>query len=148
MAVSIIRWSADVFLLLEAVNSAKEAVANETLSYKDGIPREDNSKRNRTKVLVATKAEKQVAESKEDRDIIATRITEINEGLQSLNPNRHSGILINRIPKAFESSLKAQRSYRRAMDDSFNGIETAIQTIGPRPGFSSFVPILDELISR
>ena len=94
--------------------------------------------------------EKQVAESKEDRDIIATRITEINEEVakfESQIPSQWNSVSTE-YQKHLKVLSKAQRSYRRAMDDSFNGIETAIQTIGSRPGFSSFVPILDELISK
>ena len=143
----------DVFPLLEAVNSAKEVVANETLSYKDLhtevriIQREIGKLKGLEKRL---KVEKQVAESKEDRDIIATRITEINEEVakfESQIPSQWNSVSTE-YQKHLKVLSKAQRSYRRAMDDSFNGIETAIQTIGSRPGFSSFVPILDELISK
>ena len=43
---------------------------------------------------------------------------------------------------------KEQRGYRRAMDDSYNGIEEAMSIIASGAGFTAFQPVLAELMAR
>ncbi len=49
--------------------------------------------------------------------------------------------------KHLKALSKEQRGYRRAMDDSYNGIEEAMSIIASGDGFVAFQPVLDDLMA-
>ena len=146
----------NAFLVLPSfddVNVAQKVVDDATIEYsvKHGEVRiVQREVRKIEKKIKRLKREKQVADDQAALDHIEEEI---------LVSETQMGELISSIPsewetvsKAYQEKLKnlikAQRKFRRAMDDSYEGISESIKLISSGDDFEKFKGDLDELLTK
>ena len=141
-----------IFAQLEAINAAKAVLDEATISYASlhtqvrDIQREIGKLEGLNKRY---KSERQTSDNEEEKAEIIAKMEKVDAQIAAFEGQIPANW--KTVSADYQTHLKAlskeERSYRRAMDDSFNGIQEAMSIISTGDGFIAFQPLLAELMA-
>ncbi|MGB2020914.1 MAG: TRAP transporter large permease subunit [Candidatus Puniceispirillaceae bacterium] len=141
-----------VFTRLEAINAAQVVLDEATISYSALHTQVRVIQREIGKLETLKKRVKSNIQTSDD-DAEKTDLKAKLEAVDAKIADFESQVPANwkTVSGDYQKHLKAlskeQRGYRRAMDDSYNGIEEAMSIIASGEGFVAFQPVLDDLMA-
>jgi hypothetical protein len=144
--------ASSVFKKLDSINMAQAMLDEATVSYASLHTKVRVIQREVGKLESQQKRNKRDKQSTDDESVIkdiTMKMEQIDTEILNLNaqiPENWETVAAE-YQKHLKSLAKEQRGYRRAMDDSYNGIEEAMSVIGSGDGFVAFQPILVELMA-
>ena len=141
-----------VFDKLESVKNAKEIVESATTAYASlhtevrDIQREIGKLERQQK---RNKRAKQTSDDADEKEKLTLKMENIDKDIANLESKIPSDwkAVSDEYQKLLKVLAKAEREYRRAMDDSYSGINEAIEIISAGDGFVAFQPLLADLIT-
>ena len=142
-----------VFTRLEAINAAQAVLDEATVSYAVLHTQVRDIQREIGKLKTLQKrykSDRQTADSDEERAMVSAKMEQVDAQMaefESRIPDNWKAVS-GEYQKHLKVLSKEQRGYRRAMDDSYNGIEEAMSIIASGAGFTAFQPVLAELMAR
>ena len=141
-----------VFTRLEAINAAQAVLDEATVSYaalhtqvrviQREIGKLETLKKRYKSNLQTSDDDAEKAELTAKLDDVDAKIADF----ESQVPADWKAVS-GEYQKHLKALSKEQRGYRRAMDDSYNGIEEAMSIIASGDGFVAFQPVLEELMA-
>ena len=141
-----------VFTRLEAINAAQAVLDEATVSYaamhtqvrviQREIGKLENLKKRYKSNIQTSDDDAEKADLIAKRDGVDAKIADF----ESQIPADWKAVS-SEYQKHLKVLSKEQRGYRRAMDDSYNGIEEAMSIIASGDGFAAFQPVLAELMA-
>ena len=141
-----------VFTRLEAINAAQVVLDEATISYSALHTQVRVIQREIGKLETLKKRVKSNIQTSDD-DAEKTELKAKLEAVDAKIADFESQVPADwkTVSGDYQKHLKAlskeQRGYRRAMDDSYNGIEEAMSIIASGEGFVAFQPVLDDLMA-
>ncbi|MGB1183249.1 MAG: TRAP transporter large permease subunit, partial [Candidatus Puniceispirillaceae bacterium] len=141
-----------VFTRLEAINAAQAVLDEATISYAALHTQVRVIQREIGKLETLKKRVKSNIQTSDD-DAEKTKLKAKLEAVDTKIADFESQVPADwkTVSVDYQKHLKAlskeQRGYRRAMDDSYNGIEEAMSIIASGDGFVAFQPVLDDLMA-
>jgi len=142
-----------VFAKLAVVTQAKTELETATVSYADIHAEVRDIQGEISKIdrrMKRYKSELQTADSSEDKEAAKAKIdaaTTEKKAYEAAIPAEWKSVSAE-YQKHLKALAKAEREYRRAMDDSFGAVNEAISVISSGAGFASFTPVLDALVAE
>ena len=141
-----------VFDKLESVKNAKEIVESATTAYASlhtevrDIQREIGKLEGQQK---RNKRAKQTSDDADEKEKLTLKMDNIDKDIANLESKIPSDwkVVSEEYQKLLKVLAKAEREYRRAMDDSYSGINEAIEIISAGDGFVAFQPLLADLLT-
>ena len=144
--------ASSVFKKLDSINMAQAMLDEATVSYASLHTKVRVIQREVGKLESQQKRNKRVKQSTDDESVIkdiSMKMEQIDTEILNLNaqiPENWETVAAE-YQKHLKALAKEQRGYRRAMDDSYNGIEEAMSIISSGDGFVAFQPVLAELMA-
>ena len=141
-----------VFDKLESVKNAKEIVESATTAYASLHTEVRDIQREIGKLEGQQKRYKRAKQTSDDTDEIeklTLKMDNIDKDIANLESKIPSDwkVVSEEYQKLLKVLAKAERGYRRAMDDSYSGINEAIEIISAGDGFVAFQPLLADLLT-
>ena len=141
-----------VFTRLEAINAAQAVLDEATISYaalhtqvrviQREIGKLETLKKRVKSNIQTSDDDAEKIKLKAKLEAVDTKIADF----ESQVPADWKTVSVD-YQKHLKALSKEQRGYRRAMDDSYNGIEEAMSIIASGDGFVAFQPVLDDLMA-
>jgi len=140
-----------IFAKLDAINAAKAVLDEATISYASlhtlvrDIQREIGKLEGLNKRY---KSERQTTDNEAEKAELSEKMERVEARIVAFKDQIPADW--KTVSAEYQKHLKAlsteERGYRRAMDDSFNGIQEAMSIISAGDGFTAFQPILADLM--
>ncbi|MGB0520341.1 MAG: TRAP transporter large permease subunit [Candidatus Puniceispirillaceae bacterium] len=143
--------ASSIFERLEKINAAKAVLNEATISYASlhtqvrVIQREIGKLEGLNKRY---KSAKQTADNEAERAELTVKMEKVEAQIAAFKDQIPADwkTVSAEYQKHLKALSKEERGYRRAMDDSFNGIQEAMSIISAGDGFAAFQPILADLM--
>ena len=143
--------ASSIFERLEKINAAKAVLNEATISYASlhtqvrVIQREIGKLEGLNKRY---KSARQTADNEAERAELTVKMEKVEAQIAAFKDQIPADwkTVSAEYQKHLKALSKEERGYRRAMDDSFNGIQEAMSIISAGDGFAAFQPILADLM--
>ncbi|MGC6474130.1 MAG: TRAP transporter large permease subunit [Candidatus Puniceispirillaceae bacterium] len=141
-----------VFTRLEAINAAQAVLDEATISYAALHTEVRVIQREIGKLETLKKRYKsnlQTSDDNAEKAALTAKLDDVDAKIADFESQVPADwkVVSGEYQKHLKALSKEQRGYRRAMDDSYNGIEEAMSIIASGDGFVAFQPVLEELMA-